>query len=497
MKNNILFSTPDRFSYWYSISNKEYILLPPLARKIIMLLESGIKTEDIWKQKELERETKADILYYLHKIEYLKNQHFWSEEPETETTFGQLTAKMIQQQLENLKVLTFEVTDKCNLNCKYCTYGQVYQGHDERQGKNLDFSIARNMLDYLFLLWKNFSAHRPQRTISIGFYGGEPLMNFELIQQIIRYISSQTLENIDFTYNMTTNAVLLDKYSDFLVRHDFKLLISLDGADEDNCHRVSHTGKSSFAQVYQNIKNLQRRYPDYFKNNVSFNSVFHSGSKIERIVDFFKTEFDKPTSLSELNNANIADVEKYKNLHQGVYGSIALSDRGADIDRKLMYGSPRINLLTYFLHHTTSETYSNYRTMLYGTKRYKLLPSGSCIPFERKMYITVNGKILVCERIGHHYTVGRVDKQGVTLSFQEIADRYNQYYRRLSRLCEKCYMQTTCSQCMFYLNLEENPLICYHYSNEQKFAEYLSFNISYLEMNPWAYEKIMKEIIIF
>lgn len=58
-------------------------------------------------------------------------------------------------------------------------------------------------------------------------------------------------------------------------------------------------------------------------------------------------------------------------------------------------------------------------------------------------------------------------------------------------------MQTTCSQCMFYLNLEENPLICYHYSNEQKFAEYLSFNISYLERNPWAYEKIMKEIIIF
>ena len=82
-----------------------------------------------------------------HKIEYLKNQHFWSEEPETETTFGQLTAEMIQQQLENLKVLTFEVTDKCNLNCKYCTYGQVYQGHDERQGKNLDFSIARNMLN--------------------------------------------------------------------------------------------------------------------------------------------------------------------------------------------------------------------------------------------------------------------------------------------------------------------------------------------------------------
>ncbi|WP_455949496.1 hypothetical protein [Odoribacter laneus] len=57
------------------------------------------------------------------------------------------TAEMIQQQLENLKVLTFEVTDKCNLNCKYCTYGQVYQGHDERQGKNLDFSIARNMLN--------------------------------------------------------------------------------------------------------------------------------------------------------------------------------------------------------------------------------------------------------------------------------------------------------------------------------------------------------------
>lgn len=64
-------------------------------------------------------------------------------------------------------------------------------------------------------------------------------------------------------------------------------MVSLDGTEADDCHRVTVNGKSSFAQVFEQIKNLQFCYPEYFKKYVSFNSVIHSESNIERIVDFF------------------------------------------------------------------------------------------------------------------------------------------------------------------------------------------------------------------
>jgi hypothetical protein len=491
MKNDIAFSTPFH-AYVYSFRHKEYLPLHPILKRIYTVVE---EKKNIEEDEELRCYPKEQILHYLQKYKFLKENEFISEKVKTE--FGEITETMVRREVENLTVLTFEVTERCNLRCRYCAFGDLYYGYDERKGENLDFPKAKQILDFLFGIWEKIPHLSVARTLTVGFYGGEPLMNMDLIKQIVSYIDEHKPEGMKFAYNMTTNAMLLRVYQDFLVEHKFHLLVSLDGTEADDCHRVTVNGKSSFAQVFEQIKNLQFCYPEYFKKYVSFNSVIHSESNIERIVDFFRAEFDKQTSLSELNNSSIAQEGKYAEMRKSVFQSIALSPRRKEIDQQLMYNAPDISTVTYFLHHLSNEVFRDYRSMFYGKRNFKLLPTGTCIPFNRKMYVTVHGKILVCERIDHDFAVGHVTDEGVELNFAHVAENHRKYCSKLLSQCKQCYMQESCSQCMYYTNVLADKVVCRNFKNREMFAGYLAMNVDYLEHNRWAYSKVMKEIFIF
>ncbi|MBA7551086.1 hypothetical protein ES705_43621 [subsurface metagenome] len=89
---------------------------------------------------------------------------------------------------------------------------------------------------------------------------------------------------------MTTNAMLLDRYMDYLVQHDFRILISLDGNEKNHSYRVDHAGKNSFKKVLANIKLLQQTFPDFFETNVYFNAVLHNRNSVAEIYKFI-TDF--------------------------------------------------------------------------------------------------------------------------------------------------------------------------------------------------------------
>lgn len=95
--------------------------------------------------------------------------------------FIDISSKHIKESLLNLKQLTFEVTDGCNLQCKYCGYGELYEGHDKRESKCLSVSKAKLLIDYLVSLWKTGHQKSLRPLTYISFYGGEPLMNISFM----------------------------------------------------------------------------------------------------------------------------------------------------------------------------------------------------------------------------------------------------------------------------------------------------------------------------
>ena len=126
-----------------------------------------------------------------------------------------ITKDEVISNLVNLKQLTLEVTDACNLQCKYCSYGDLYLGYDKRETKYMSLEQGKALIDYLSDIWRTHLSKSARQRTYISFYGGEPLMNMDFISSMVAYIEQIDVPR-NIIFSMTTNAMLLDRYMDYL-----------------------------------------------------------------------------------------------------------------------------------------------------------------------------------------------------------------------------------------------------------------------------------------
>ncbi|MFK2263262.1 radical SAM protein [Bacteroides fragilis] len=191
--------------------------------------------------------------YYMRKFNFLREYHFFDTEEIAFQT--DCTEDLVKQNMACLRQLLIEVTDKCNLKCKYCGYGEFYSNYDRRETCNQTFDNVKVLIDYLTNLWRSDYNVSHNNTVTVGFYGGEPLLNMKLIQETIAYMESLHIDNLRFSYNMTTNAMLLGRYMDYLVEKDFTLLISLDGDEYQSGYRVDKHGNLLLLMLWEIYRN--------------------------------------------------------------------------------------------------------------------------------------------------------------------------------------------------------------------------------------------------
>lgn len=193
--------------------------------------------------------------YYSDKIKYLTKFGLISNKSELEFKYKLLEKKDIKNALINTHQIIFEVTDKCNLNCYYCGYGHFYDNYNARENQDMSFDSFKTLYNYLKDIWIT-SNNKGCTYLRISFYGGEPLCNFSFIKKAVDYVKNNPIKNKRIVYSMTTNAVLLEQYMDFLVKNNFEILISLDGNKYNDSYRVFKNGNSSFDTVISNIDKL-------------------------------------------------------------------------------------------------------------------------------------------------------------------------------------------------------------------------------------------------
>lgn len=147
---------------------------------------------------------------------------------------------------ESLRKILIYVTERCNLNCKYCF---VKKGE-----RDLDFETGKKAVDFLL---KTSSAGK--EPLYISFFGGEPLLNFPVIEKLVQYCSRKRRK---FEYAVVTNGVLLDdKILGFFKKHRFVIILSIDGNREaHDKSRPTRNGESSFDLLEKNLKSLSQ-YP--------------------------------------------------------------------------------------------------------------------------------------------------------------------------------------------------------------------------------------------
>ena len=354
------------------------------------------------------------------------------------------------------------------------------------------------LIDHLSDLWRSEYNTSYNKNITVGFYGGEPLMNMRLIKETIAYLESLQDVNVSFSYNMTTNGVLLDRYMDFLVEKSFKLLFSLDGNEYNSGYRVDKQGKGSYSKVFTNIKLMQSTYPDFFDKNVNFNAVLHDRNSVEEVFAFIKQEFGKTPRVAELNTNGVSEKgkEELKRMFNSRYDSF---DKASDIFKSQEENRMEDSVSTFF--HTfvrdfTGNYYNSYIDLFDSEDSTTYIPTGTCRPFERKIFLTVNGKILPCEKMGQNHVLGTLKDGILDLDYERVGAYYHDLYEKVIKNCKTCFLQKACGQCMFLLEEKDGKLVCPGYMGKNRSADYFARYLSYAEEHPDLYESVMSNIAV-
>ncbi|NDV60768.1 radical SAM peptide maturase [Bacteroides sp. 519] len=412
--------------------------------------------------------------------------------------FREITQEDVLYNLINLRQLVFEVTENCNLKCKYCGYSQFYQEVDTRNSGNMTFDRAKKIIDYLYDLWSNHNCKDVLQRTAVSFYGGEPLMNIALIKKIITYMESLPSVGRFFTYSMTTNAMLLDIHMDYLVEKNFQLLISLDGNKEGHSYRIDCKGNNSFDKVLKNVKLLQSKYPHYFGKHVSFNSVLHNRNSAESIYEFISNEFGKRPHISSLNTSGIRKdkLDEFNKTYQSLYSSISQSC-SKELEDNLFTDNPQTYNIVEYMFRSSGNIYRSYYELIIDKDRLKTFPTGTCVPFYKKMFITVNGQILPCERVNYNFSFGYVDDE-VHINLSSVAKKHNEFIFKYINKCFSCSQRKTCSICIYQSNsvIDGSFSGCEFYRAIREKKEIDVNGLMYLNQHPYLYLKILNELTI-
>lgn len=197
-------------------------------------------------------------------------------------------------------ILTLNVTQECNLRCKYCFV--------EKPDSSAFMSeeTARKAVDFIM-------GFEDVKGIGIAFYGGEPLLNFPVVKAAVKYASQEARKRglPEVTYQLTTNGTLLtDEMITFLKEYPISIMVSIDGpASIHDAMRVTATGEKTHALV---VRNLQKLIETPGKHKVSVSGVVTGKGRLKESYEYLSQFPLKETKLSHVHYLNECDAVTYK-----------------------------------------------------------------------------------------------------------------------------------------------------------------------------------------
>ncbi len=227
-----------------------------------------------------------------------------------------------------VKALCLHIAHDCNLACKYC-FAEEGEYHGRRA--LMSFEVGKKALDFLIANSGN------RRNLEVDFFGGEPLMNWEVVKQLVEYGRSKEAEyNKNFRFTITTNGVLLnDEIMEFCNREMSNVVMSLDGRKDVNDNmRPFRNGKGSYDLIvpkFQKFAELRgdkdyyirgtftHHNLDFSKDVIEFADLGFEQMSIEPVVaqpeeDYAITEEDLPKIMEEYD---ILATEYIKRAKEG------------------------------------------------------------------------------------------------------------------------------------------------------------------------------------
>ncbi|MBE6708880.1 MAG: thioether cross-link-forming SCIFF peptide maturase [Ruminococcaceae bacterium] len=257
--------------------------------------------------------TEADIDECYEQVVSLKE----SGELFAPDTFEPMAGELKAKTAGVVKALCIHIAHTCNLNCEYCFASQG-KYHGERAV--MSFEVGRRALDFLV---ENSGT---RRNLEVDFFGGEPLMNFDVVKQMVEYARSIEKEHgKNFRFTLTTNGLLIDDdVIDFANRECSNVVLSLDGRKEvHDKYRIDYAGNGSWDRIVPKFQKLveARGGKDYYMRGTFTHANPDFLRDIETMLDLGFNELSMepvvcaPGDPSALTDEDIALVmDQYEEL---------------------------------------------------------------------------------------------------------------------------------------------------------------------------------------
>ena len=201
-------------------------------------------------------------------------------------TFGPMAGQLKQKTAGVVKALCLHVAHTCNLNCSYCFASQG-QYHGERA--MMSFEVGKRALDFLI---ENSGT---RKNLEVDFFGGEPLMNFQVVKDLVAYARSIEQEKGKrFRFTLTTNGVLVDdEVIQWANKECSNVVLSLDGRKEiHDRFRVDYAGNGSWEKIVPKFQKFvqARGGKDYYMRGTFTHNNPDFLKDIQQMLDLGFTE---------------------------------------------------------------------------------------------------------------------------------------------------------------------------------------------------------------
>lgn len=399
-----------------------------------------IENEELYSVLEsLEQGFVLDSLqHHLDEIKELQEEGYLSSSHPEEMQHPML--EMLPFELnKNIKQMTLQLTQQCNFRCDYCTY-KPKDFHYQRQhtNKNMSWETARDAVDFFLL----HSIHQTEPII--GFYGGEPLLQFHLLKDIVIYAEKEFCgKSINFT--VTTNGSLLNSdVASFLDEHNFSVLISLDGPPEihNRSRKFASNGSGTFQNIEDNLTLIKQKFPELYKS-IMFNVVVDNRFSCNDVHNHFNGGLFQDAMILSTLIEDFFTMEKYcasdqfmKELYMHQFiGLLSMIGK---------YSSESVSRLTLKEMRDLDDRLRRNFEHLHINK--KMSHSGPCIPGQRRLFVTVDGDFMPCERVSEASPIMKIGSIKTGIDIKAAEDLLN-IVSLTPDECKNCWAIMHCTTC--------------------------------------------------
>ena len=338
--------------------------------------------------------------------------------------------------------LILELTQQCNLRCRYCVYSEHYPFNRGYHNAMMSPERARSGLDLFMEGHAKVRQRNPSAKPIIGFYGGEPLLNFPVLRSTVEYFQERYGQDFpEALFTLTTNGLLLnDEVGDFLTRNGFSIIVSLDGNQENHDrNRVDLAGQGSYDRVFANLSRLRERHPSF--NQLAVSACYDYRTDMGQLRDFFDQHDLFVVSISQIDPNNtsyyaqftLEDKTRWRGMYEAFQAQFLEAARRDTIAKgSFLFCYVGVTFAEFAFHPITTE------------RRPAFLPYTSCCVPGEKLFVTCDGRVHMCERINNKFPIGDLE-QG--LDYQRIAQVIAQYNDQICRHCRDCPVTRFCSRC--------------------------------------------------